>query len=217
MSLSYGDTARSLEHRRDFLLSRGIDYTNLVCAQQVHGKRVHYARAQERGRGALDYQQAIADTDAFITDCPGLPLAIFNADCLSVYLYDPTTPAIGLVHAGWKSTRSGIIAGALVGMRETFGSRIKDIYVGFGPSLRVCCYEVGEEFKDYFPQAVTSRDSRFSMDLVKANTLQAQEAGVAPGNIFDTHACTACQNQDFFSYRREGVHCGRMLSVMMLG
>jgi len=95
MSLSYGDTRDSLNNRENFLAGLGINYKDLVCAQQVHGNQVLYVTEKDKGKGALDYHTAIADTDALVTDKKNLPLAVFTADCLSVFLYDPSTPAIG--------------------------------------------------------------------------------------------------------------------------
>ena len=105
MSLFYGDTREALSNRKNFLNSLGIDYQYLVCAQQVHSSYVRYAREEDKGKGALSYDRAIADTDALITDRRNLPLAVFTADCLSVFLYDAVTPAVGLVHAGWRSSK----------------------------------------------------------------------------------------------------------------
>jgi len=86
MSLSYGDIKNSLANRKKFLQSVGIDYRYLICAQQVHGKNVAYMRQEDKGSGALDYASSIVDTDGFITDQPGVPLAILTADCLSVFI-----------------------------------------------------------------------------------------------------------------------------------
>ena len=216
MSLSYGDARHSLEHRRDFLNQLGIDYQNLVCGQQVHGNAVAYVEGKDIGRGALSYDSAIAHTDALITDRRHIPLAIFTADCLSVFLHDPLTPAIGLVHAGWRSTKAEITLRAIELMQEKFNTSAKDLSVAFGPALRTCCYEVGEEFQDFFPQGILRKNNRYYLDLVEINKQQALTTGVTSQNIFDGQICTSCRNHEFFSYRRESKNCGRMMSVVML-
>lgn len=216
MSLFYGDTKTALKNRKNFLEGLGIGYRDLVCARQVHGSRVRYATEDDKGKGASSYGSAFANTDAFITDKKRLPLAIFTADCLSIFLYYSKKPAIGLIHAGWRSTKENIIARTLQSMKGEFSIHIEDLLVGFGPSIRSCCYEVGADFNNFFPNELIKRDNRYYLDLVQISKKQLLDSGVKETNIFDSKHCTSCLGKDFFSYRREKNTCGRMMSVMML-
>ncbi len=148
MSLNYGDTKDSLNNRSDFLSKLGIDYRNLVCAKQAHGGNIEYVTHNDLGRGALTCEAAVDNTDGLITDKRNLPLAIFTADCLSVFLYDTFTPALGLIHAGWRSSKENISAKAVKLMREKFGTDAKRLMVIFGPAMRKCCYRVEENLKE---------------------------------------------------------------------
>lgn len=216
MSLFYGDSAGVLDNRKNFLGELGINYRDLVCARQVHSAKISRVSRNQAGCGALAYDNAIADSDALITDEKGLPLAVFTADCLSLFIYDPRTPAIAIVHAGWRSSSANIAAQSVARMQEAFGSPAKDLCVGLGPAIRECCYSVGEEFKDLFPQEVRKKDGRYYLDLAGVNTRQLLEAGVNRENIFDSRICTCCRIRDFFSFRRNKDECGRMISVIML-
>jgi hypothetical protein len=216
MSLSYGNSRGVLNNRRDFLSSLGIDYLSLVCARQEHGDNVRYVNAADEGSGALAYDNAIPATDGFITDVRNLPLAIFTADCLSVFLFDPARPAIGLIHAGWRSSKENIVMRAVELMRSKFNTRAEDLISGFGPSIGGCCYEVSAEFRDYFPADLSENAGRLYLDLVSANKKQLTAAGLKKENISGANACTHCASDDFFSFRREGKGTGRMLSVIML-
>lgn len=216
MSLCYGNTSDSLNNRKSFLSNLGINYNDLVCAKQVHGSQIKYAKEEDRGRGALGYDSSVSDIDAFITDKKNLPLAIFTADCLPVFLYEPATSAIGLIHAGWRSSKKGIAVTTIELMKKYFNSRADNLYVWFGPAIRECCYEVGEEFNNLRPYGIAERNSRWYLDLVGINKKQVLDLGVKEINIFDPKICTSCQNEEFFSYRREGKTCGRMMSVIML-
>jgi len=216
MSLFYGDTKDSLNNRDNFLKVLGINYQNLVCAEQIHSNYVRYVKEEDSGSGALSYHSSMPDTDAFITDRRNLPLALFTADCLSVFLYDPLTPAIGLVHAGWRGTKENIIAKTVQLMQERFNTKPSSLYVGFGPAIRNCCYEVGADFKDFFSSGRIERNSHCYLDLVGINRKQALDSGVHKNNIFDAGICTSCRNVEFFSYRKEGASCGRIISVIML-
>jgi len=216
MSLFYGDTEDALENRRTFLKDLGIDYRDLVCAQQVHGSKARYIQEADKGKGALSYDTAIPDTDALITNKHSLPLAVFTADCPSVFIYDPRRPAIGLVHAGWRSTQERIIEKTVKLMQEKFNSQAKDLSVSFGPAIGSCCYIVGEDFSDFFPADLIKRNNRYYLDLVRINKRQLLNLRVKDKNILDPQICTSCRNEEFFSYRKEGKACGRMMSVIML-
>lgn len=215
MSLSYGDTSGSLENRRVFLSGLGIDYRELVCAQQVHEDVVACVDESYKGRGALSYTDAIAGTDALITSRAEVPLAVFTADCLCVFLYDPSHKVAGLVHAGWRGSLKGIAVKALKVMAERFSTRPQDILVGFGPAIKSCCYEVGAEFKQLFPAETVERGGHFFLDVTAVNKRQLADAGVPAGHMSDQGLCTSCNSADFFSFRKEGNLAGRMISVIM--
>lgn len=216
MSLLYGNTEGALSNRKDFLQNSGVDYRNLICAIQIHSSRIEYVQEKELGMGALSAEFSIPDTDALVTDKRGLPLAVFTADCLSVFLYDPITPAVGLVHAGWRGTKDNILSRAVGMMRERFNTNTSSLYAGFGPAIRGCCYEVSADFEAFFPGELTRKGSRYYLDLAQVNRKQALGLGVSKENIFDPLICTSCRNEEFFSYRKEGSSCGRMMSVVML-
>lgn len=216
MSLSYGDTRGSLNNRKNFLSTLGIAYQDLVCAKQIHASCVRYVKEKNRGSGALSYDTSIADTDALVTDNRNLPLAVFTADCLPIFLYDPVAPAIGLIHAGWRSSRENITAKTIRLMQERFNTKASALYLGFGPAIRSCCYEVGEDFNKILPSSIIKRNGRYYLDLVQINKKQASDLRVKENNIFDSKVCTFCRNEEFFSYRKEGKACGRTMSVIML-
>ncbi len=64
----------------------------------------------EKARGAAADCKACPEADAFITNEPGLPIAIRTADCVPVFIYDPVKRVIALAHAGWKGTHKHIAA-----------------------------------------------------------------------------------------------------------
>lgn len=216
MSLGCGDTKSSLKNREGFLSKSGIDYRDLICARQAHGSNVRYATEEDKGRGALSPEAAFSDTDGFITDRRNVALAVFTADCLPIFLHDPKNFAIGLAHAGWRGTKENIAGKTVNLMKAKFNTEPQDLHVGLGPAVRHCCYEVGEEFKIFFPDGFIERDKHYYLDLIKINKKQLLCSGVQDINIFDCGICTSCRSQDFFSYRKEGVDCGRMMSVIML-
>ncbi len=216
MSLCFGGTLNSLENRKKFLSAAGIDYRDLICAKQAHGKNIEYATETNKGSGALEYDSSVADTDGFISDKKNTPIAVLTADCLPVFVYDPERPAIAILHAGWRSTEKNISGEGIRAMQERFGSAPKDLLVGFGPAIRSCCFEVENDFKSNFPFGLINRDGRIFMDIALINRKQLLGCGVKEGNISDPGLCTFSENKDFFSFRKEGQAAGRLISVIML-
>jgi YfiH family protein len=216
MSLNYADTRESLNNRRGFLKNLGFDYHNLVCAKQTHGANIKLVGLLQRGSGALEYESALADTDALITNQKNLPIAIFTADCLSIFLYDAFTRSIGLVHAGWRGTRENLVKKTVEAMHSEFNCRPENIHVFFGPCIRSCCYEVRKDLRSKFPKKLLWRWGKFFLDLAGINRVQLNQCGIKPGNITDCSICTVCRNKEYFSFRKEGDSCGRIMSIMML-
>ena len=100
-------------------------------------------------------------------------------------------------------------------MQDQFACQCHNFKVALGPCIRSCCYEAGEEFKDYFPEDFTIRNNKVYVDIAGANIRQLVAAGIPKANIFDCGICTCC-NQDCFSFRRDGEKAGRMVSLIML-
>lgn len=215
MSFVYGDTRRVLENRNKFLSGLGINYTHLITAKQVHGKNVTLVLRSDQGRGALDGESSIPDTDGFITAERGLPIAVLTADCLSVFIYDPATPAIAILHAGWRSTEQNIAQQGVKAMQSRFASQPEDLVVGFGPSIRSCCFQVEPSFKSNFSYGLLKRDGHTFMDIALINRRQLVDSGVKEKSIFDPQFCTY-SGDDFFSFRKEAQSAGRLISVIML-
>ena len=217
MSLAYGNTKDSLTSRKVFLAKLGIDYRDIVCAKQIHASRIACVQVADKGRGAMSQDAAIESTDALVTDQKNIPLSIFTADCLCVFLYAPKRKVIGLVHAGWRGTKDSISAKAARLMRERFRVEPEGLYAVFGPLIRQCCYEVGKDCAGALPgEFLVGRDKRYYLDLSGANRRQLLDSGIAEDHIFDSGICTSCSNNEFFSFRKEKDASGRMISVIMM-
>lgn len=198
---------------------------DFVTAKQVHGVNVLCVDRAYAGRGAFAYEDAIDDTDALITNIPGLPLMMFFADCVPVLIVDPVKKAIGISHAGWKGTVHKIAQKTIFAMQEKFGTVSRDCLVGIGPSIGSCCYEVGDEVAKQFATAfpahkqqilLEQKSEKWKLDLWESNRIQLEEIGVEPKNIEIAAACTACNSQVFFSYRADHGKTGRIAATICL-
>ena len=159
--------------------------------------------------------------DAIVTSMRNLGVGIYTADCVPLLLVDGEARVVAAVHAGWRGTLSGIVNRTIKRIEKDYGILSSKISAAIGPSIGVCCYEVGEEVAIQFMKKYDKwsellhkgNDSKYFIDLRMANARNLLDAGVASFEVMDI--CTMC-NGDFHSYRREGKGVGRQLSFIGL-
>ena len=94
-------------------------------------------------------------------------------------------------------------------MQKKYNSKMEDIIVCFGPSIRKCCFSSKENsFKERFTsiwknesEYISYKEDRFFIDLVYVITRDLLELGIKEENIIDSKICTMCNSNDFFSNR----------------
>ena len=183
--------------------------SRFVYLNQVHGACVAVVEKVD----SLELFTFLPETDAVITNVRDLGLLVMTADCLSVFFL--AGDWVGLAHAGWRGTKDKISPKTLHAIALKSGRKPEAVKIIFGPSIRVCHYEVGEEFKDYFSsETVRGRKGQLTFDLLLENKKQLLEAGVFERHISDCGVCTVCHNRDFYSYRLEKESAGRMISII---
>jgi purine-nucleoside/S-methyl-5'-thioadenosine phosphorylase / adenosine deaminase len=165
----------------------GVGDWPLLTAQQVHGNKIAIVDAPVRS------DKEFPGCDAIITNQRGVTLGIHVADCCAVYIVDPKTPAIGLVHSGRKGTELGVVSNAITQMIDRFGSDPANMIVQLSPCIRPPHYEVD-----------------FAAEIVR----QCRALGVK--EIDDPGVCTACDLRRYYSYRAEKGKTGRMLALIGL-
>ena len=179
--------------RTDFLETFSLK--DLIIMEQEHGDEIHVIKKGERpvrGDGVILVEQNVA-------------AIIKTADCPPVIIGEPDHPIAAIVHAGWRGTAQKITQKAVEKM-VMLGARREKIVVLFGPSIRACCYEVGDEVRDIFrkegfkERIFKKKNNSFNLDLVQANRELLTAVGI--DRVFDTGFCTFCRNDMFASYRR---------------
>jgi polyphenol oxidase len=173
----------------------------LFTAEQVHGNNIAVLdevgsafRADTGRRGAASVASREFPTcDGIITNQRGVALGIYVADCCAVYIADPKTPAIGLVHSGRKGAELGVVTNAVTQIIDRFGSDPTNLVVQLSPCIRPPHYEV---------------------DFVSEIIRQCRALGVQ--QMHDCGTCTACDLGRYYSYRAEKGKTGRMLAVLGL-
>jgi len=161
--------------------------------------------------------------DGLATAAAGIAIGIETADCVPVLLYDPRTPAVAAVHAGWRSTVKKIVQKAVRRMQHEFQSDPSTMIAAIGPAVGPECYEVDgpvigpvrDAFPDWMNAAQARGNDRWSLDLVTLNSRELAAVGLKEQNIHRLGLCTSCRRDLFYSFRAEG-RTGRMLSVIMI-
>jgi hypothetical protein len=179
----------------------GIGDWPLFTAQQIHGNKIAVVdevgsalRADRGRRGAASLpSREFPDCDGLITNQRRVALGIYVADCCAVYIIDPKTPVIGLVHSGRKGTEVGVVPSAIREMIDRFGSEPADMIIQLSPCIRPPRYEVD-----------------FAAEIMR----QCRAFGVK--EIHDSGICTACDLDRYYSYRAEKGKTGRMLALLGL-
>jgi hypothetical protein len=117
------------ENRRRLGAMAGYDAAALITAQQVHGTQLAWVSAPEAGRGALDLESAIPETDGLLTAETGVPVAILVADCAPVLIADPVGHRLAVVHAGWRGAFGRIASGAVRALGRFGGPRRDGVFI----------------------------------------------------------------------------------------
>ncbi|MCI8336702.1 MAG: peptidoglycan editing factor PgeF [Peptococcaceae bacterium] len=202
----------------------GLNTGNLTLTDQTHTTNVKIIGKEDIGKG-FSLPQDYHDIDGLITDLPGVPLSVVHADCVPLLFADPIRKVIGAAHAGWRGTVGNIAANMIQIFQEHYHSKPKDIYMGIGPSIGFCCYEVDQPVADIFlahPLLTNSKaikpttPGKYHINLQQINSLIAQSAGLLPEHIIDIGLCTNCHKDIFFSHRGHQGKRGLLASLIQI-
>lgn len=221
LNLSYkgGDTKMNVNRNRSILLNElNIESGKILFPNQCHTN--HIKRVDDGTN-----QDDLKETDALITNCKNLCISVLAADCVPLILYDPENRAIGVVHSGWRGTTGRIVARTIEQLVKSYGTKPEKLLACIGPAISQQKYEVGDEvveqFKFWFADTPVvfpknNVTGKFHVDLWEANRQLLLRYGVHEKNIEVAALCTYEHPELFFSARRDGLHCGRFASGIML-
>ena len=185
----------------------------IVWLKQIHTDRIHVIEEAPRGR---------LRGDALVTARPGIFLIMKTADCLPVFLVDPTQRVIAAVHCGWRGTRLRILERTVEEMRLRCGCRPSSLLAALGPCIAAPCYEVGEDVREAFREEnaagddfrrIAGRAGKYHFDLRAANRRQLIGAGIGARRVFDAAACTHCDPR-LHSFRRDRDTAARLYNFI---
>ncbi len=187
------------------LLESLPEFQGTVVSRQVHGKEVRW---QHPARGLVIQQ----GSDGHMTAAPGLLLAVTVADCIPVYLVDPETRVIALLHAGWRGVANGILERAIY-LFQQGAARVDSILLHCGVGICGTCYQVGSEVMEACGVEARTGEKNH-LDLRGTLVDQARAAGVV--HISTSQFCSQHDSELFFSHRGSGGKDGRQVAYLGL-
>ena len=161
-----------------------------VKPQQTHSNHIEF----------VDERIEYPDTDGLILTKPNQACYLRFADCTPLIFYNPKTKIGAVSHAGWRGTAAKIGVKTI----KKMGGNPEDTIVLIGPAIGLCCYEVSGDVRDKLIETVNNKEGLTNgrnVDLKAINQRQLREIGVEKIDICPY--CTSCNNDMFYSYRKE--------------
>ncbi len=166
--------------------------------KQVHGAEILSVVEPGEGHGGI--------ADGVVTSTPGAVIGIRSADCVPVALYSAASSKafIGVVHAGWRGIREGVIDAAVKTLTASGSGALRAIV---GPHISTEEYEFGlddlSEMMNVADRSVAgqTKDGHPALDLGAAVAVMLLKSSVAID--YRMQRCTA-RDPRYWSHRSEG-------------
>lgn len=187
---------------------------NLIKPTQTHSSNVKFVQNKKH---------SYPDTDAIILTEKNQAAYMNFADCTPIILYDAKLNVAAIVHAGWRGTVGKIVMKTIFKMEQELNSCMKDVIAVIGPTIGKCCYEIGEEVYEQLRAVVDTEtqedcflisNKKIYADLKRINQYQILSTGIDEIDIIPY--CTCCNNDKFFSHRKENRTTNRHSVVVKL-
>ncbi len=195
------------ENRKQLALNLALPSAP-IWMNQVHGVDVFHRTAQSAN------STEVICADAAFTQEKNAVVAVLTADCLPVVLSNQSGTAVAVVHAGWRGLAAGILHKA-----QALFSSDELLFAWLAPAIGPEKFEVGVDVYDAFTARISDNKHAFTelgggkyranLYELAQNELQAYR----PTSVSGGNYCTHSQSSLFHSYRRDGVHSGRMATL----
>jgi YfiH family protein len=184
------DAEEAVVENRD-RLAAALDFApdQVVFARQVHKTDL------------IEHPSELREADGHVVREPGIAPLVFVADCLPVALSGPQ--GVAMLHAGWRGLAGGILAAGAEAVEATSAA--------IGPGIGPCCYEVGDEILSAFSGFGDGIAAGRMLDLPEVARRLLAAAGV--GRVESAGLCTSCEEELFFSHRRDRGRTGRQAGI----
>jgi YfiH family protein len=200
--------------RNKKLICEGLNIPlgNLVIPIQTHSDNIKIVTYANKNI-------VFENTDALITKEKNIAIVLNFADCVPIIFFDSVKKVAAIAHAGWRGTVAQIAVKTVKKMVQNFSCEAQNIIALIGPSIGKCCFEVKDDVKNEILSTVEKKYHKDLcngnyIDLKSVNKIQLLSYGVKKIDLCEY--CTFCQNELFFSYRKEHGKTARHSAVIIL-
>lgn len=213
-SIELPQAEMSLENNKKLIANYlKIEVKNLISPIQTHSANIEIAKEK---------QSNYPDTDGLILTNSTQAIFLNFADCTPIIFYDPELNIGAISHAGWRGTAQEIVPKTVEKMSDLYNCNPQNIIALIGPAICGKCYEVGTDVYEKLQKTVKTPLSKFCLqkgdkyhiDLKEINKIQLLQAGIEKIDVCPY--CTCCNNEYFFSYRKENGTTLRHSAVMKI-
>jgi len=193
-------------------------------AEPIWLKQTHSIQVSTPGSRSL-FSSKPYEADAAVTNIPEEVLAIMTADCLPVLLSNDDGTVIGAAHAGWRGLCDGVLENTVSEMLKLSNQTSAINFMAWmGPAIGPESFEVGEDVVGRFQECglhdmqhcflpIPNKPGKYLADLYQLARDRLKRVGVI--SISGGDLCTVLDQEQFFSYRRNGV-TGRFASLIWI-
>lgn len=206
----------TLEYRdnqeKKFFNTIGFDINKAVFMNQVHKDNI--VKIDEANINLFgSRKKLVRETDAIITNLKNIPLVVQTADCVPIILYCSKTHSIAAIHSGWRGTVQNITEKTILTMIKEYNANPSNMYAYIGPYIALKDYEVGEEVAIHFKNK-SIINNKWHIDNGLEIKSQMIKCGILENNVELSNLNSYDNN--FYSYRRDALQIGRMLTIGVL-
>ena len=196
-------------------------YANRRRLTEYIGAPIKWLRQQHTNRviGARDIIADKTIADAAYTDKVNIVCAVTTADCLPILFCDANGDYVAAAHAGWRGLANGILENTCAALRRQNAK--EPLYAWIGPAISRQHYEIGDKVKQLlhrdkgdkacFVGAINENKWLADLPRLAINRLNAIGVKTTASGL-----CAYSDSERFFSARRDGIHSGRIATMIWL-
>lgn len=208
-----------IENFRRLCSSAGILYDKLIVPSQMHGDTI-FEPCQE---DVINENKLFSfEGDASITDKTSLALCCMHADCIPLLLLAKDQLFIAAVHSGWRGTLKKISV-RTVDTLKSKKCNPQNIIAAVGPSICTKHFQVDRDVAELFIPEYGENfvfydefNEKYNVNLTGILETQLISCGIPKENVHMLKLCTFCEEELFFSHRRQRGVCGTHASIIQL-
>lgn len=196
-----------VENSRKNLL-KSTSFKKLITLKQIHSDKIFLL--DEKNLNEFEHTQI--EGDGIITDLSGILIGVSTADCVPLIYLSRKNKVCGVAHAGWRGIKSKIHIKMVECFINYFCVLPENLSVIIGPHIMSCCYSVGEDLLEFFPEKYfITRNGKLYLALLNILKDDLMKIGIIEDNLHFVNMCSYCSADFLYSYRR-GELKGRNLS-----